>query len=214
MGGCIPAIGNGLVMRQLLAQSCQSIRIQVCGSVATLASAKRGISILSMSDPTKIDLDRLAEAHKRLRSMPTPFEGGCMCGAFRYRCSKPPFWSSNCHCRSCQRLTGSSFSTGFTVKTSGFEVLSGDAFKFVRTAESGDKVTITRCSIFGTWMFAERASKPELRSILASTLNDTSAFVLISNVYVSEAAPWTVFDPSLARFQKMPEAELPVNAQA
>lgn len=162
-----------------------------------------------MSEQKKIDFDRLAEAHKRLRSMPTPFEGGCMCGAFRYRNSKPPFWSSNCHCKACQKLTGSSFSTAFTVKASGFELLSGNAFRFDRKAESGDTVTITRCANCGTWVYAERASKPEFRSILASTLDDISKFVLISDVFVTEAAPWTVFDPSLSQFQKMPEAELP-----
>jgi len=162
-----------------------------------------------MSEPQTINFKRLAEAHKRLRGMPTPFEGGCMCGAFRYRCAKPPFWSSNCHCNACQKLTGSSFSTAFTVKTEGFEVLSGEALKFERNAESGDTVTVTRCATCGVWVYAERASKPEFRSILASTLDDISKFVLISNVFVTEAAPWTVFDPSLTQFQKMPEAELP-----
>jgi hypothetical protein len=164
-----------------------------------------------MSKP-KIDFDRLAEAHARLRSMPAPFEGGCMCGAFRYRCSKPPIWSSNCHCRSCQKLTGSSFSTAFTVKTDAFELLGGDALKFERTAESGNAVTVVRCASCGTWVYAERASNPEFRGVLASTLDDSSSFVLISDVYVTEAAPWTVFDPSLTQFQKMPEAELPARA--
>jgi hypothetical protein len=161
-----------------------------------------------MSD-TKVDLDRLAQAHKRLRAMPVPFEGGCICGAFRYRCSKPPFWSSNCHCKACQKLTGSSFSTAFTVKTSGFELLSGEALRFERLADSGDTVTVVRCATCGAWVYAERANAPEYRSILASTLDDTSEFVLISNVYVTEAAPWTVFDSALTQFQKMPEAELP-----
>ncbi|MBI1252126.1 MAG: aldehyde-activating protein [Alphaproteobacteria bacterium] len=165
-----------------------------------------------MSEPNAIDFGRLAEAHKRLRAMPAPFEGGCFCGAFRYRCSKPPFWSSNCHCRACQKLTGSSFSTAFTVKADGFEVLSGEAFKFDRVAESEDVVTVTRCATCGVWVFAERASKPEYRSILASTLDDASKFVLISDVFVTEAAPWTVFDPALTQFQKMPEDELPASA--
>lgn len=162
-----------------------------------------------MSEPTKIDFERLAKAHKRLRAMPAPFEGGCVCGEFRYRCSKPPFWSSNCHCKACQKATGSSFSTAFTVKTSGFEHLSGNSLKFARKAESGDTVAITRCANCGTWVYAEQSTKPEFRSILASTLDDVSTLVLISNVFVTEAAPWTVFDPSLTQFQKMPEAELP-----
>lgn len=138
-----------------------------------------------------------------------------MCGAFRYRCTKAPIWSSNCHCKACQKLTGSSFSTAFTVKTNGFEVLSGDALLFDRKAESGGTVTTTRCAACGTWVLAKRATNPDLTSVLASTLDDVADFVLISNVYVTEAAPWTVLDPSLTQFQKMPEAELPAtNPQA
>lgn len=137
-----------------------------------------------------------------------------MCGGFRYRCSKPPFWSSHCHCGACQKATGSSFSTAFTVKTSGFEVLSGKALKFQRKAESGDTVTTTRCANCGVWVYAERSSKPEFRSILASTLDDVSELVLVSNVFVTEAAPWTVLDPALTQFQKMPEAELPAGGSA
>ena len=135
-----------------------------------------------MKEPKKIDFDRLSNAWKRLRSMPTPFEGGCLCGQFRYRCSKPPIWSSNCHCNSCQKLTGGSFSTAFTVKTSGFELLSGRALKFIRKAESGRVVTTIRCADCGVWVYAERAGNPEMTSVLASTLDDVSTFVLISDV--------------------------------
>ncbi len=132
-----------------------------------------------------------------------------MCGAMRYRCTKPPVWSANCHCKACQKLTGGSFSTAYTVKTDGFEVLSGQAFNFDRTAESGGMVTTTRCATCSTWVYARRANNPDHTSVLAATLDDISNFVLISDVFVVEAAPWTKFDPQLTQFQRMPEAELP-----
>ena len=34
------------------------------------------------------------------------FEGGCLCGALRYRCATPPLDAGYCHCRLCQRSTG------------------------------------------------------------------------------------------------------------
>jgi hypothetical protein len=73
---------------------------------------------------------------------------------------------------------------------------------------------MTRCANCGAWVYAERTSTPEFRSILASTLDDVSKLVLLSNVFVVEAAPWTVFDTSLTQFQKMPEAELPERGPA
>jgi len=36
-------------------------------------------------------------------------EGGCACGAVRYRLTAPPLIVHACHCRDCQKLTGSAF---------------------------------------------------------------------------------------------------------
>ncbi|MCA8900639.1 MAG: GFA family protein [Hyphomonas sp.] len=162
-----------------------------------------------MSGQTQIDFESLKKALRRLREMPVPFEGGCMCGQFRYRCTKAPVWSGNWHCHACQKLTGGSFSTAFTVATESFEVLQGTALEFEREAEGGSLVTTIRCAECGVWVYARRAGRPEMTSILAATLDDPSNFVLAANVYVSEAAPWTVLDASLAKFWKMPEADLP-----
>jgi hypothetical protein len=105
-------------------------------------------------------------------------------------------------------LSGGPFTSAFTVRTDSFEVLSGHTLKFERAAESGHAVRTVRCKDCGAWVYAERDSNPEWRSILATTLDDISKFVLISNVYVSEATPWTRLDPALMQFEKMPEDEL------
>ena len=41
--------------------------------------------------------------------------GGCMCGVVRYECSAEPIVTANCHCRDCQRASGSAFISGFIV---------------------------------------------------------------------------------------------------
>ena len=51
-----------------------------------------------------------------------PFTGGCMCGAVRYECSAEPIAMGNCHCRDCQRATGSAFAAAVLVPISAVNV--------------------------------------------------------------------------------------------
>ena len=52
--------------------------------------------------------------------MKTPFSGGCACGAIRYSCAAEPLYMGNCHCRDCQRATGSAYFAAVIVKQSDF----------------------------------------------------------------------------------------------
>ncbi len=55
-----------------------------------------------------------------------PAEGGCRCGAVRFRITKVPLLTMACHCRGCQRMTGSAFSLSLAIPDDGFEILQGE----------------------------------------------------------------------------------------
>ena len=58
--------------------------------------------------------------------MPAPHDGGCACGALRYRLSSDPMFVHCCHCRDCQRQTGTAFVLNALIETNRIEMLSGE----------------------------------------------------------------------------------------
>ena len=60
-------------------------------------------------------------------ALPTlPAEGGCRCGAVRFRIVKAPLLTMACHCRGCQRMSGSAFSLSAAIPDEGFEAIRGE----------------------------------------------------------------------------------------
>ena len=47
--------------------------------------------------------------------MATRFTGGCICGGVRFECAADPIAAGNCHCRDCQRASGSAYAAALLV---------------------------------------------------------------------------------------------------
>ena len=86
--------------------------------------------------------------------MPEVHEGGCLCGALRYRASGPPMRTTVCHCAFCQRVTGSAF--GLWATYSKQEVAISGQFSTYehRSDESGRWIKMEFCPRCGTIMVA------------------------------------------------------------
>jgi hypothetical protein len=65
--------------------------------------------------------------------------GGCLCGDVRYSASGEPVVTSICHCRDCQRQTGSAFVEVVAVPKEAFSV-QGRLQTFTNTGDSGRKL--------------------------------------------------------------------------
>ncbi|WP_297509330.1 GFA family protein [uncultured Caulobacter sp.] len=140
---------------------------------------------------------------RELAGMTPPITGRCLCGAVRYVCSAPPFWSVNCHCRACQRLSGAPFVSAFCVSVEAF-AFEGETRPFRRPSDAGHEVTTWLCAACGARMFAESAGATGHMNIFASTLAEPSAFKALSNVYLAEAASWIAPPPARFNFPRMP----------
>ena len=126
------------------------------------------------------------------------YAGGCACGAIRYEASAASRFQVQCHCRKCQRCTG----TGHAAKLgfSGDSVaLQGELTFHTQLADSGSQVSRGFCPTCGSPVMAKNSGVPDLRFIHAASLDDPALFKPESAVWTSAAQPWDEIDPDLPK---------------
>jgi hypothetical protein len=129
--------------------------------------------------------------------------GGCLCGRVRYSVSGEPAFSGICHCRNCQRYTGSAFETVMAFPAASVSV-QGELKTYDDTGDSGQPVHRRFCPNCGSGVIAEVDVLPGLTIILAGTLDDPGAFKPTVDVYWSSVQPWVHAGGERTRFPKMP----------
>src|SRR5215510_2668503 len=138
--------------------------------------------------------------------MVVPFSGGCACGAIRYECAAAPAFSWNCHCRDCQRASGSAFCPVLYVPKATLTVTGKCRYYDVR-AESGNRVSRGFCPECGSPVFIQADLVPDLQGLWAASLDDPSQFQPLVHVWMGSAQPWDSLTPTLQQIEKAPTAE-------
>jgi hypothetical protein len=137
--------------------------------------------------------------------MKVPFTGGCLCSNIRYECLAEPIFMGNCHCRDCQRATGSAFAAALLVPRDSVAI-AGEVKYHDVIGDSGATVSRGFCPNCGSRLFS-KPPHPELMGILAGSLDDPSEFQPGIDFYTTSAQPWDVMNPDLPKFAKMPSAK-------
>lgn len=135
----------------------------------------------------------------------SPWSGGCHCGAVRYRSAAEPVASGNCHCTDCARLSGAVSHSVFLVPR-GAVTITGEVTWYESAGDSGGKVQRGFCPRCGTRLFATADKMPELMTISALSLDDTSVYRPQVNIFTRSAVAWAVLDEALPAFETMPPA--------
>ncbi len=136
--------------------------------------------------------------------MKVPFSGGCLCGAVRYKCSAEPMMTGHCHCKGCQKMTGSAFATAFAVPKDALTV-TGEVRCYEVTADSGNITRRSFCPECGSWLFGGSSGMPGLAVIMAGSMDDPSWLKPGMNIFTTCAQPWAPMNPDLPKFPGMPE---------
>ena len=119
------------------------------------------------------------------------FDGGCACGAVRYRLAGPPMFVHCCHCTECQRLSGSAFSMNAPIEADRLTLLSGQPQALLAPSGSGRTQAIQRCPDCGVALWAYH---PDLGEVVAlvriGTLDHPHAFIPGAHCFTRSKLPW------------------------
>jgi hypothetical protein len=110
----------------------------------------------------------------------------------------------NCHCRDCQRETGSAYAAVLAVLRATFRVTEGKPKYFDLTADSGRKTTRAFCADCGSPLFGLPGISPDMVTIRVGSLDDPSAFRPGQDIYTASAQPWDYMNPDLPKSPKLP----------
>ena len=84
--------------------------------------------------------------------MATKFTGGCQCGGVRYECTAEPIFMGNCHCRDCQKASGSAYEAAIGVPAPALKI-TGNLKYHDSKADSGNTVSRGFCPECGSRLF-------------------------------------------------------------
>ena len=130
-------------------------------------------------------------------------EGGCACGATRYRVTGEPIFVNNCHCRQCQVQTGSTSVVNAFFETDRLALVAGELTESTVVAGSGGPHIICRCKTCGTalWSHYPGLGRAGL-GLRVGTLDDSGAFRPDALIFTAEAMPWVQFPSDIPRFEQ------------
>ena len=126
-------------------------------------------------------------------------EGGCACGAVRYRLASDPLFTHCCHCLNCQRQTGSAFVINLLVEADRLEMLAGDPQPVDVPRDDGSFQRIFRCPNCQVAVFSQYG-RPEVRFVRGGTLDQPADVTPDVHIFTRSKLPWIKLPESTPAF--------------
>lgn len=122
-------------------------------------------------------------------------DGGCYCGAVRYRIEGAPLASGYCHCRMCQRVVGAPVVAWGIWTSDRLSWLRGKPATF-RSSAHAERMFCPTC---GTSLAARSFGQPPIVDVSLATLDDPAAIPPQEHVWTSSRVPWLEIADDLPR---------------
>lgn len=131
------------------------------------------------------------------------FEGGCTCRHVRYRLTSRPMFVHCCHCRWCQRETGSAFVLNAMIEADRVEPLSGEVDVVDTPSNSGRGQKISRCPTCRVAVWSNYAGAgPTIRFVRVGTLDEPDRLPPDIHIFTESKQPWVVLPTGVPVMQE------------
>jgi len=155
-----------------------------------------------MTNALSRGVGRLEEGTGDAGPKPIAFlDGGCTCGAVRYRLHGRPMFVQCCHCHRCQRETGSAFVISAAIEADRVALMSGKPQPVSVLAPSGRPHDVYRCPACQVALWGEFGRRGVLLFVRVGTLDDPAALPPDAHIFTSSKLPWVTLPPDVPAFE-------------
>ena len=136
------------------------------------------------------------------------YEGGCTCGAVRYRMETRPIVVHCCHCCWCQRETGASYALNAIIEADRVTLLQGNPEMVLTPSNSGKGQSICRCPEchIALWSNYSGAGN-KLHFVRVGTLDEAYRLPPDLHIFTASKQPWVVIPDGQLAFEEYYECE-------
>ena len=127
-------------------------------------------------------------------------EGGCSCGAVRYRLASEPMFVHCCHCLNCQRQTGSAFVINLLIERDRVELLAGEPEPVAVPRDDRSKQRIFRCPDCQVAVFSEYG-RPQVLFVRGGTLDEPRYVTPDVHIFTKSKVDWVELPESTPAFE-------------
>jgi hypothetical protein len=128
--------------------------------------------------------------------MRLPLEGGCLCGAVRYRIGAEPSHADYCHCRMCQRAAGAPVVPWLTVASAAFAWTTGEPAVY-RSSQEAERLFCPTC---GTQLVFRALAEPGELDVTLASLDDPAAAPPGHHIWTASRISWFDTADDLPRY--------------
>jgi len=132
-------------------------------------------------------------------------EGGCLCGSVRYETDAEPLQTAICHCKNCQKQSGTAFSVVVCFPKDSLKVTGHTLKNYPDKGVSGGVVNRLFCSDCGSPLITRAEFSSDFEFIKAGSLDDTSWLKPEAEYWCAREHDWMHGDKPWPKFNKNPE---------